>query len=107
MAEQWTPNRIGADLAACFGFFTRLPAGRFGFGEVNFAERATGYVYLRVGTGRVEWVDAQVLEKTLEPASHRALAGILPGIESADAPAARTFLPDEEAVHTVGTWKLQ
>ena len=38
MAEQWTPARIGADLAACLGFFTRLPAGRFGFGEVNFAD---------------------------------------------------------------------
>jgi adenosylcobinamide-GDP ribazoletransferase len=38
MAEQWTLARIGADLAACFGFFTRLPAGRFGFGDVNFAD---------------------------------------------------------------------
>ena len=38
MAEQWTPARIGADLAACIAFFTRLPAGRFGFGEVNFAD---------------------------------------------------------------------
>ena len=38
MAEQLTPNRIGADIAACLGFFTRLPAARLGFGEANFAE---------------------------------------------------------------------
>src|SRR4051794_19453051 len=38
MAGQWTPDRIGADLAACFGFFTRLPVGRLGFRQVNFAE---------------------------------------------------------------------
>ena len=98
------PDRETLDPARNAGFLRKCLEE---FGEVNFAERATGYVYLRVGTGRVEWVDAQVLEKTLEPASHRALAGILPGIGSADAPAARTFLPDEEAVHTVGTWKLQ
>jgi adenosylcobinamide-GDP ribazoletransferase len=38
MAGRWTPDRIGADLAACFGFFTRLPAWRFGFGEASFAD---------------------------------------------------------------------
>ena len=38
MAEQLTPNRVGADIAACLGFFTRLPAARLGFGEANFAE---------------------------------------------------------------------
>ena len=37
MAEL-TPNRIGADIAACLGFFTRLPAARLGFGETNFAD---------------------------------------------------------------------
>jgi len=38
MAEQITPNRIRADIAACLGFFTRLPAAKLGFGEANFAE---------------------------------------------------------------------
>ena len=38
MAEQLTSNKIGADIAACLGFFTRLPAAKLGFGEANFAE---------------------------------------------------------------------
>src|ERR1700752_1882149 len=38
MADQLAPNRIGADIAACLGFFTRLPAARLGFGEANFAD---------------------------------------------------------------------
>jgi adenosylcobinamide-GDP ribazoletransferase len=38
MAEQLTPNKIGADIAGCLGFFTRLPAARLGFGETNFAD---------------------------------------------------------------------
>jgi adenosylcobinamide-GDP ribazoletransferase len=31
------PQRLAADAAACLGFFTRLPAGRFGLPEVDFA----------------------------------------------------------------------
>src|SRR5262245_46539515 len=32
------PKRLAADAAACLGFFTRLPAGRFGLPEVDFAQ---------------------------------------------------------------------
>ena len=32
------PQRLAADVAACIGFFSRLPAGRFGLPEVPFAE---------------------------------------------------------------------
>jgi adenosylcobinamide-GDP ribazoletransferase len=37
MDPRFTPHRLAADAAACLGFFTRLPAGRFGLPEVDFA----------------------------------------------------------------------
>jgi adenosylcobinamide-GDP ribazoletransferase len=35
--SRFDPKRLAADVAACLGFFTRLPAGRFGLPEVDFA----------------------------------------------------------------------
>lgn len=37
MGDRLQPQRLAADIAACLGFFTRLPAGRFGLPEVDFA----------------------------------------------------------------------
>jgi adenosylcobinamide-GDP ribazoletransferase len=37
MDPRFEPNRLAADIAACVGFFTRLPVGRLGLPEVNFA----------------------------------------------------------------------
>jgi adenosylcobinamide-GDP ribazoletransferase len=37
MDPRFAPQRLAADIAACVGFFTRLPAGRFGLPEVDFA----------------------------------------------------------------------
>lgn len=37
MAERLTPQRLAADMAACIGFFTRLPVRRLGLPEVPFA----------------------------------------------------------------------
>jgi adenosylcobinamide-GDP ribazoletransferase len=37
MDPRFAPQRLAADAAACLGFFTRLPAGRFGLPEVDFA----------------------------------------------------------------------
>jgi len=37
MDPRFSPQRLAADIAACVGFFTRLPAARFGLPEVDFA----------------------------------------------------------------------
>jgi adenosylcobinamide-GDP ribazoletransferase len=39
---RFAPQRLAADVAACVGFFTRLPAGRFGLPEVDFANALWG-----------------------------------------------------------------
>jgi adenosylcobinamide-GDP ribazoletransferase len=35
--SRFEPKRLAADIAACLGFFTRLPASRFGLPEIDFA----------------------------------------------------------------------
>jgi adenosylcobinamide-GDP ribazoletransferase len=37
MEDRFAPSRLLADIAACLGFFTRLPAARLGLPEVDFA----------------------------------------------------------------------
>jgi adenosylcobinamide-GDP ribazoletransferase len=38
MDPRFAPMRLAADVAACLGFYTRLPAARLGLPEVGFAE---------------------------------------------------------------------
>ncbi|MDW6020558.1 adenosylcobinamide-GDP ribazoletransferase [Mesorhizobium sp. BAC0120] len=37
MEDRFSPSRLLADIAACIGFFTRLPVAGLGFREVSFA----------------------------------------------------------------------
>jgi adenosylcobinamide-GDP ribazoletransferase len=36
--DRFAPQRLAADIAACVGFFTRLPASRLGLPEVSFSK---------------------------------------------------------------------
>jgi adenosylcobinamide-GDP ribazoletransferase len=37
MDDRFAPRRLASEVAACIGFFTRLPAGRLGLPEASFA----------------------------------------------------------------------
>ncbi len=57
MGDRFQPRRLAADIAACLGFFTRLPAAKLGLPEVDFAQAlwaapvAGAVVGLLAGTG--------------------------------------------------------
>ena len=77
------------------------------FGEVDFADRTTGRVYLRMSGGRPLWADRPLLEQATRNPDTRAgvatvaaaaLDGALPGPDNP------TLLAREESVHTVGVW---
>ncbi len=70
------------------------------FREVNFAEQATGRVYLRLVDGAVDWIESP------PPEMAALLARVLPpGPHAQGAPARAVYLADGERAHTVGTWK--
>ena len=70
------------------------------FREVNFAEQATGRVYLRVVDGAIRFLDAP-------PAPAKViLDAVLPAVPASPAaPAQAVYLAEGERAHTVGTWK--
>ena len=67
------------------------------FREVNFAEQATGRIYLRVERGAVTYVDAS------PDVAKDVLGQVLPGASfvKSDKP---QFVGAGERVHTVGAW---
>jgi hypothetical protein len=67
------------------------------FREVNFAEQATGRIYLRVQRGAVAYADAP------PDAAKDVLAKVLPGASFAKSGTPQR-LDAGERVHTVGTW---
>ena len=79
------------------------------FGEVNFADRASGRIYLRIRDGDPLWIDAPVLagaaanpdtRAALEAIDRTIFGGALP------APDRPTFIVAAERIHTVGEWGL-
>ena len=81
-----------------------------GFRRVNFAEQATGRIYVRIESGTPVWMDAGLLQKAMtDPDTLSGLEAVAPGVlrgevTPADAP---QFLYDQEgvgAVPTLGLW---
>jgi hypothetical protein len=71
------------------------------FAELNFADQATGRIYLRVSRGEPQWID----EVELSPDAHDALRAVFPGLGEPRAASSAQYLADGERVHTVGDWK--
>jgi hypothetical protein len=80
------------------------------FREVNFAEAASGRVYLHLEAGRSVWADRELLARAAADADTRAgLAAAVPGALDAPAPAGGPpahlrDLVSAERRHTVGQW---
>ena len=80
------------------------------FREVNFAEQATGRIYLRVSAGAPAWIDRAALQAAIADADTRAaLAATLPpAFERAPpAPSSPTFVRaaiEGERISTLGDW---
>ncbi len=99
---------VGADLAPDrnVGFIRRCVAR---FPRVNFADQATGRVYLRLESGNPIWADGAALENALAGADTRAgLRAVAPAVLDR-APTERdpaTFIDPEgrERTHTLGSW---
>jgi len=90
------------------GFLKRCAEG---FGQVNFAARASGRIYLRLGPGGSLLVDPEALQEvSADPDVHAALRAVAPRAFDAAAPrfGRAVFLrgsPDEPpAVTTLGQW---
>jgi hypothetical protein len=80
------------------------------FAEVNFADRATGRIYLRLLAGEVGWAEPEVLSNAArEPDTRAGLAAIAPGLfeRKFSAPGRPTFVDRAEMTHTVGSWSSQ
>ena len=91
------PERNADFLAACVARF-RI---------VNFADQATGRVWLSVVAGKPAWADAAALQRALDDPDIRAgLSVALPALASGDVPtgAAPPAIGDDERRHTVGDW---
>jgi len=77
---------------------------------VNFAERETGRIYLRIESGRPAWVDPEPLARALSDADARAaLSATLPAaveraIAHSDRPRNVAHPEDGRPIHTLGRW---
>ncbi len=81
-----------------------------GFARVDFADQATGRVYLSMASGRVVRVDREALAiATASPDTRAGLAAVAPGALDAGPPdpgPATTLRADDRAerVNTLGAW---
>jgi hypothetical protein len=81
-----------------------------GFRRVDFAEQATGRIYLRIESGTPVWMDAALLQAAIaDPDTLSGLEAVAPGaLRGEIAPAAGPqYLYDEEGaggVPTLGSW---
>jgi hypothetical protein len=74
---------------------------------VNFADQATGRVWLSVVAGKPVWADAEALRQALaDPDIRAGLSVALPALASGEVPAgaAPPAIGDDERRHTVGDW---
>ncbi len=77
------------------------------FAVVNFADQATGRIYLRVERGSPVWMDADAFARAVRDEDTReGLAAAVPAAFVADValPAGGECIPADEHVHTVGDW---
>jgi hypothetical protein len=80
------------------------------FRSVNFADQATGRIYLRVESARPAWVDPEPLAQVLSDADARAaLSATLPAaveraIAHSDRPRNVAHPEDGRPIHTLGRW---
>jgi hypothetical protein len=80
------------------------------FAEVNFADQASGRVYLRVVRGAPAWIDREGLEDALADGDTRAgLAAVLPAaltaaVASRETPVFLRDMPGAEGICTLGEW---
>lgn len=85
--------------------FLEQSVGRFG--TVDFAERASGRIYLRLSSGRPIWADRSLLQQVLgDPDTRAGVAAVAPAaVDSVlPAPSQPAFLARDEATHTLGAW---
>ncbi len=89
------------------GFLRRCIGG---FRRVNFAEQATGQIYLRIESGTPVWMDAALLQTAIaDPDTLSGLEAVAPGAlrgEIARAAGPQFLYDDEDAgtVPTLGAW---
>lgn len=98
-AMQMAPENNTQFLAQCV---QRLPA-------VNFADRASGRIYLRTEGGKMVWSDPRVLAAAMTDAETRAgIAAVAPPtMQFSTAPSTPRVLQDsigQERIHTLGQW---
>ena len=75
------------------------------FSEVNFADAATGRIYVRISGGVPVWADADAL-RDADAESRSALAAVAPILfdRPPPSPGQPTFVGASEKIHTLGTW---
>jgi len=93
------PQRNTQFLAQCV---SRLPA-------VNFADRRSGRVYLRIEAGRLSWRDAAALATAIaDPETQAGIAAVMPqALQAGSAPVSPRLLQDligRDRIHTLGNW---
>lgn len=98
-AREMAPERNTQFLADCL---RRLPV-------VNFADRASGRIWLRCEQGRAMWADAAGLARALtDPETRAGIAAVAPqALQPGALPAAPAAQPDltgSERLHTLGQW---
>ncbi len=80
---------------------------------LNFAEQATGRIYLCIAAGTPAWADADALRAALtDPETRAGILAVAPGIEKGTiaAPPKPVFLAERlgsERIHTLGRWGSQ
>lgn len=95
-AAEMAPERNTAFLAQCV---RRLPI-------VNFCDRATGRIWLRMEGGKVAWTDHDALATAIgDPETHAGIAAVAPAALNNNAlPHATGRLLESERQHTLGSW---
>jgi hypothetical protein len=78
--------------------------------QVNFADQATGRVYLRIEEGRPVWVDAEAMAAAVsDPQTHAGILAVAPGVldrscEPRQPPLYIADLLPPERICTLGSW---
>jgi hypothetical protein len=75
--------------------------------RLNFADRDSGRVWLRIAQGRVQWLDPVALAQALHDSETCAgIGAIAPQVlANTGAAAEPAWLPPEERIHTLGDWR--
>jgi hypothetical protein len=97
-------RRARLDAASNCGFLRRCVEG---FRQINFAEQATGRIYLSVASGKPVAVDRDALARAVADAD--TLEGLRSVVPDAFSPAMAAidipgYLPDAATAETIGQW---